>query len=161
MRVLQLFAHQAPKSVFGNAVAQAAAQRRRGGKLPRAENQAVGGVLQTPRDFDYVGGQMLPVGVGGHYAAGLRQRAAEVVQSGLHRRSLAEIDRVPQQRDAGQRGQGIEQRPARRVAAVIDDENRRQFPNTAKLAHEGRQALVGVVGGDQDGHVHQRLSFLP
>jgi hypothetical protein len=71
-----------------------------------------------------------------------------MVHAVLQRGSLAEIDRIGQDRNARQLPDAIEQQCVAGAAAVIDDHNGRRVHAT-QILQQTRQKVGGLVGGDQ------------
>ena len=92
---------------------------------------------------------MLPVRVGAHDAVA-GQAVAHPPDPRAQRVALPAVDRH-REHDRAQRAHRAEHSPAPPVAAVVDDHDRQPGDRDAQRVHEGDEARVGLVRGDDDG----------
>src|ERR1022692_1646190 len=101
---------------------------------------------------------MLAIGVGGDDTDQAGKDAEGVVDAGLERRALAEIDGVAQDLDAGEAGRLVEDFAELGAAAVVDEDDGGHAAG-GEVTDEIDESGGGPVGGDQDDVLDGRFSL--
>jgi hypothetical protein len=133
----------------GEEIAEAAAQGHGGVEGAAAEHEGAGMLVEAGGDANDILGTMLSIGVGGDDAGQAGEDAEGVVDAGVERRALAEIDGVAQDPDAGESRRLVENFAELGPAAVVDQEDGGHAAG-GEAADEIDQSGGGPVGGDED-----------
>ena len=156
--IAQLPARCAAEQQGGHIVADPAAQRYRPGEPPHSQGHVPG--LAHPRGHGLnVRRRVLPVGVGTHHVR-IGPGGGRMGQPCAQRPPLALVVRVADHLGSAGAGGGEEGRVLR-PRAVIDDEHRAVPARPAQAGHEHGQALVGLVGRDENHERHRRPGVGP
>src|ERR1035438_9079715 len=114
-----------------------------------AQHEGAGMLVEAGGDANDIVGVMLSIGVGCDDADQAGKGAEGVVDAGLERRALAEIEGVAEDLDAGKLRGLVEDFAERGAAAIVDQEDGGRAAG-GEVTDEIEQSGGGPVGGDQD-----------